>query len=93
MFESCVYSRNKLPELKKWMEKLIQNKVSTTSLLHLDFGCSNLSKLQAAIRLVIVSLRRIFLYREESVGEWKEKVRNHLSNDLHLKKVWPTTAP
>ena len=72
VFESCAYSRNKLVELKKIMERLIQTKVSTTSILHLDFFCANTEKLRAAIRLVLVSLRRVYLYREES-GEGMEK--------------------
>ena len=74
------------------MEKLIQNRVSTTSLLHLDFVCSNLEKLRAAIRLVITSLRRIYLYREESEGEWKRKIWNQLKNDACIIKIWPSTV-
>ena len=88
MFESCVYSRNKLLELKKAMESLIQHKVSTTSIIHLDFYCANLEKLRAAIRLVLVSLRRVYLYREESGKEWKRRVRDQLKNDTCLRGIW-----
>ena len=72
VFEECTYSRNKAIEIKKTISALVGRNVDTTSMIHLDYKCNNRSVLLESLKFGIRALRRIYLYREESLAEFKK---------------------
>ena len=84
VFGECVYSRNKILSLKAWLEELLQEEVSTTSLIYLDFNTSNNDKLRTALWVAVKCMRRIYLVKEES---WRNFV-GHVERELDMKSRW-----
>ena len=75
VFDGCSYSRNKNIAIKKVIEEMTRREVSTTAIIHIDIEHQNQKKRREAILFTVRAMRRMYLYREESLEEFKREVR------------------
>ena len=75
VFDGCFYSRNKNRAIKEVLEEMTSREVSTTALIHIDIEHQSQKKRKEAVLFTVRAMRRIYLYREESLEDFKREVQ------------------
>ena len=87
VFSECSYSREKCHFLKETLSTLMSCKVSTTSLLHMDYVHDKVEIKRAALLLTTLGLRRIYLYREERLEEYVEQLEKEFNGKTAVNRT------